>query len=70
MVRDKDVFENQQKSYNIISLNNSELKQSIKVFPKFRNEIKVDGPTKTRQAFISGRPELVLKKQENQALNP
>ena len=38
-ISDKNVFENQQKDFNIVTLCPKEYKQSIKMFPKFRNEI-------------------------------
>lgn len=36
-ISDKNVFESQQKQFNIVNLCPKEYKQSIKMFPKFRN---------------------------------
>ena len=60
-ISDKDVFNNQQKKFDIISMNPRIHDQGIKMFPKLRNEVKEDSGNKMRQAFIMGKPEVVLK---------
>ena len=60
-ISDRDVFNNQQKKFNIISMDPRTYDQGIKMFPKLRNEVKEDTGNKMRQAFIMGKPETVLK---------
>ena len=60
-ISDKDVFENQQKKYDIISNNSKENTQSIKMFPKYRNEIQQDYGNQMRQAFIKGKADEGIK---------
>ena len=36
-ISDKEIYENQQKKYNIVTMNPKPYNQSIKMFPKLRN---------------------------------
>ena len=49
----KDVFQNQQKNFNIINLKPKIYKSSINLFPKYRLE-RMDSDYKLRQAYLKG----------------